>query len=495
MLSTAGLLLVAGATAPHVAALAHASTGAVKQTRGDFNGDGFADLAIDAQSANGGAGAVIVMYGSTSGLTTTRSQYWALGMPGVAGPRRTAAGDGFGAALTVGDFNGDGYADLAIGVPGKGGVLVLYGSRAGLTTAGSQWLAGVGLLSGSALAAGDLNSDGFDDLAVGAPFATVGGVAGAGIVEVHYGSRSGLAGVTRGTAQRLTEATPGMPGVTAPVINDGFGASLAVGRFRGGRFAGLAVGIPNNSNVGAVDVLYGSTTGVTVKGGQYLQGVYRFGSSGFALAVGDFKGNGFDDLAVGSPNANITFGQTGAIEIHYGSSAGLGNVTAGTAQNFAELSPGMPGPPMAGSDEFGYAVITGDFNGDGIADLAVGVAGKSSAIVLYGSRSGLTTHHGQFLAGVGPQASGSLPQIALALSAADFNADKFSDLVIGEPFADTSQTGAGVIEEHPGSTSGLTSVAQGTAPLFSESTAGMPGPSAQAQGNFGIALAAAGRGR
>lgn len=495
ILATMCATVAVGAVAQHLALPVNAAGSTERTVRGDFNRDGYADLAIDASNANGGSGAVTVLYGSTSGLTTRGSQRWTLGIPGLAGPRHGAPGDGFGSALAIGDFNGSGYADLAIGVPGREAILVLYGSRTGLRTAGSQWLPGRGLLSGSTLAAGDLNHDGYDDLAVGAPFASVGRVAGAGMVEVHYGSRAGLTAVASGTAQRFNEATPGMPGATRPAINDGFGASLAMGHFRGERFADLAIGIPNSARVGAVDVLYGSSAGVTAKGAQYLQSVYQLGSGGFALAVGDFKGNGFDDLAVASPNANIAFGATGAIEIHYGSPTGLGKVFPGTAQTFAELSPGMPGPPIAGNDAFGYTMSAGDFNGDGIADLAIGVAGKSSAIVLYGSPRGITTHHSQFLAGVGPQSSGSLPQVALAVSAADYNGDRFSDLVIGEPFADVAQPGDGVIEEHLGSAIGLTALPQGTAPLYSESTAGMPASSPQAQDNFGIALASAGRSR
>ena len=494
LLSAGCLCLVAGLASPH-AVTAHAAGATERVVRADFNGDGYADLAIDVPNANGGAGAVIVMYGSASGLTTAGSQYWTVGMPGLAGPRHGAPGDGFGAALATGDFTGNHYADLAIGVPGKRSVLVLYGSRTGLQTAGSQWLPGRGLLSGSALAAGDLNADGRDDLAVGAPLAAVGGVAEAGLVEVHYGSSSGLTAVAAGTAQRFTETTPGMPGGIAPKINDGFGASLAMGHFRGGRFAALAIGIPNSAQVGAVDVLYGSSAGVTVMGAQYLQSAYDFGSGGFSLAVGDFKGSGFDDLAVASPNAGIALGSTGAIEIHYGSPAGLAKVTPGTAQTFAELSPGMPGPTLADNDQFGFAMSSGDFNGDGLADLAVGVAGKSSAIVLYGSPKGLTTQGSQFLQGVGPQASGLLPQLALAVSAADYNGGKVSGLVIGEPFAVVGQAGAGVIEEHAGSANGLTDVTQGTAPLFSETSVGMPGPAVQPQDNFGSALASAGRGR
>ena len=67
--------------------------------------------------------------------------------------------------------------------------------------------------------------------------------------------------------------------------------------------------------------------------------------------------------------------------------------------------------------------------------------------------------------------------------------------MIGDPFADTTQAAAGVVEEHLGAPAGLTNTTQGTAPLFSETTAGMPGPPPQAQDNFGLALAAAGHRR
>jgi hypothetical protein len=131
----------------------------------DFNHDGFADLAIGAPGENDVAGAVTVLYGAGAGLPGTGAQvFFQVGS-------RAEAGDRFGSALAAGDFNGDGFADLAAGasgenvgsVPDAGTVSVLYGSAGGLTTSGGRLFTQVGSAAetddefGFALAAGDFN--------------------------------------------------------------------------------------------------------------------------------------------------------------------------------------------------------------------------------------------------------------------------------------------------------------------------------------------------
>jgi hypothetical protein len=117
--------------------------------RADFNHDGFADLAVGAPNeAVGslfGAGAVNVLYGSADGVTGTGSDFFTQNTSGVINSAESQ--DDFGGALAAGDFDHDGFSDLAVSVAGEevgsvieaGAVNVLYGSAGGLTGAGSQY--------------------------------------------------------------------------------------------------------------------------------------------------------------------------------------------------------------------------------------------------------------------------------------------------------------------------------------------------------------------
>ena len=116
---------------------------------GDLNGDGFADL-VDRRARRGRRRGgrrrrrCRCMFGSASGLTSAGSQPWSQYSPGIAGNPET--GDRFGSVLATGRLDGDGYADLVIGVPAEdvnhvadaGIVQVIRGAAGGLTATGSQ---------------------------------------------------------------------------------------------------------------------------------------------------------------------------------------------------------------------------------------------------------------------------------------------------------------------------------------------------------------------
>jgi WD40 repeat protein len=387
---------------------------------GDFNGDGFADLAMGSFEQHVGsvskAGAVTVVYGTADGLRRTGSQTWHENSPGIDGSIQS--GNRFGRALSAGDFDGDGFDDLGIGIPGadfafaqdSGAVVVIYGSPrvsasvpGGLQTSSrpSQRMnqftfSGSGADEsgdrfGAALAAANFNGDvntvtgrPIDDLAIG----TAGEDDSAGAVRVAYGSPTGL---TSAGSQLWSQASPGIEGNHED--DDRFGATLAAGNFNGDRdpvtglgLDDLAVGMPGEdtgiyfgADAGAVSVIYGSSSGLTAENNQlWTQDTGGIGENadrddefGASLAAGDFNGDGRDDLAIGVPSedwgeaiglfSNLFRLDRGVVHVVYGTSSGLGSA------NDQLLLDTLP---IRGA-HFGFALAAADFDGDGRDDLAV----------------------------------------------------------------------------------------------------------------------------
>jgi hypothetical protein len=404
---------------------------------GDFNNDGFADLAVgvpfEAIGATRGAGAVNVLYGAAGGLTGAGSQLFRQGAGGVGGSAEEL--DEFGRALSAGDFNNDGFADLAVGVPFEdigaipetGAVNVLYGGTGGLTGTGSQafWQAAGGVGGdlgdfdrfGWALVSGDFNNDSFADLAVGVPGESTGAIEGAGAVTVLYGAAGGLTGTG---SQLLEQDTGGVVGTAES--GDGFGSALAAADFNNDGFGDLAVGVPFEAigatrGAGAVNVLYGAAGGLTGTGSQlFWQGAggvagiaEDFDQFGFALAAGDFNSDSSADLAVGAPFEDVGSTEVaGAVNVLYG--GGPGGLSAAGNQQFWQGAGGVAGV-AEDFDAFGFALSAGDFNNNGSADLAVGVpfedvgaiAEAGAVNVLYGGGPGGLSAAGnqQFWQGAG----------------------------------------------------------------------------------------------
>jgi hypothetical protein len=488
--------------------------------RADFNHDGFADLAVGVpQDRPGGlfrAGAVNVLYGSASGLSGSGSQYFTQNTPGVGSSPETP--DTFGSALAAGDFDHDGFADLAVGAPGEGvgditfagAVNVLYGSASGLSGSGSQYFTqntpGVASSAeerdffGAELTAGDFDDDGAADLAVGAPNEDLGGIVDAGAVNVLYGSAGGLTGTG---SQLLNQDTSGVG--SSAEDGDLFGAALTAGDFDDDGAADLAVGAPGEDvngrlDAGAVNLLYGSAGGLSGSGSQYFtQNTPGVASSaenndrlGFSLAAGDFNHDGFADLAVGAPFEGLgSIIDAGAVILLYGSADGL---SSASGPLLTQNTPGV-GSTAEEFDDFGFALTTGDFDQDGFADLAVGVRdefGAGAVNVLYGSADGLSGSGSQYFTqntpGVGSSAE-IFDAFGAALAGGDFNNDGASDLAVGAPREDLGGiANAGAVNVLYGSAGGLSGTGS---QFFTQET---PGVGGNAEGNdlFGFALAAAG---
>jgi hypothetical protein len=382
---------------------------------GDFDGDGFDDLAMGAPgfaTSEPNTGRVYVHFGGVRATPVT-----ALVLEGL------TPGEEFGSSLAgIGDVNADGLADLLVGAPANESAGVQSGRAyvfLGTHLAGTMPdlvldPASTNERFGSALAGGgDLNGDGHPDFVVGAP-ADGPGSSAPGSVYVYFGGPA-------------IDAQPDLV-INGSQPGESFGAAVAiVPDFNGDGFDDLLVGAPTHSGSG-VD----SGRAYLFLGGAQFEPTFdlmlsgeapqdRFGAS--LAAIGDADGDGFGDFLIGAPGNSAMGVASGRAYLFLG------------AMRFEESPPIVLSGARPG-DAFGTVVSGGaDLNADGFADFAVGALGSSIAgpgsgrVEVHLGGLGGTSGLAYFVDGPSPGA-GFGSAIAVA---GDFHADGFGDLLLGAP--------------------------------------------------------------
>jgi len=414
----------------------------------DINSDGALDLVVSAPFAstddkqwNGGVYILLGEHGVKNEGSTLTSSIPRIVLTGE------KAGDQLGTDLTTGDYNNDGINDIAIGAynamnkDGRSGKVYVFfgaenwGSQGGeidLSEADLEYSGGLpGDGFGLSVDTADLDGDGFDDLLIGAPFASSEEVMNSGAVYGYLGTYNGLS-----SAMNYAFYGDGE--------NQRFGAEIASADINGDLKEDVIIGayyslVGEMHNAGAVFIFtdYNSEKVNNIYKAQVPNYKLMNGVNnswfGFSIDTGDVNGDNVADIAVSSfPYKGLT--ERGEVSVYFGS------------VNFDNYSDIKIDDPSEGT-LIGAAVVLGDINNDSNADIIVGAPNSASldnnstgeAYIVYGGESGSYSVNNKLIH-TALHGDEKDDWFGASIHVADLNNDNYNDIIIGARYGDSDNS-------------------------------------------------------
>ncbi len=405
---------------------------------GDVDGDGFGDVLVGAYGEDVGAYNTGVVYGVLGPISGTMD---------LSEADAELVGDTVwgraGSAVASGDVNRDGVDDVIVGAPREssggdaaGTAYLVLGPLAGTTSLSTADATLIGEdaddNAGCSVAMGDVDGDGIEDILVGA------------FHEESSGSNGGAAYLVAGPAVGTIDLSRSTAKFTGESANDYAGFSVAAGDLDGDGFSDVIVGSwsdAGDSNSGAVYVVDGPVTGTLnlSLADSKAVGESSADSAGYSLATGDLDGDGVSDLLTGAPYANEGESTTGAAYVITRPFTGTMNLASADAVLDGELD----------GDFAGVAVDAADVDDDGVADVIVGASTEDSGgtsagavYIVYGPVAGtlpLSSADAKIIGENGADRAGR------SVASGDVDDDGVGDVVVGAPWESTGGGYAGAV--------------------------------------------------